>query len=122
MLGYPVFPQLTHVLTAAFVLACGAPQGLVASDRIDLLVVDEAHSLRNRGETAKAIEAVPAKARVLLTGTPLSNNLAEYYAVLDLANPGCLGTRSEFDDDFVRPMAAARKPDATEVSRPDRRP
>ena len=105
-----------HAPTASFVLACGASQGLIASDGVDLLVVDEAHRLRNRGETAKAIEAVPAKARVLLTGTPLSNNLAEFYSVLDLANPGCLGTRADFDEGFVRPMAAARKPDATEVS------
>ena len=44
-----------HAPTASFVLACGASQGLIASDSVDLLVVDEAHRLRNRGETAKAI-------------------------------------------------------------------
>ena len=113
-LHHPPHPFLSS--SRAFVCPCvRAPQGLVASEGVDLLVVDEAHRLRNRGETANAIEAVPANARVLLTGTPLSNNLAEFYTILDLANPGSLGTRAAFEANFVRPMAAARKADATKV-------
>lgn len=32
------------------------------------------------------------KARVLLTGTPIQNDLQEYYALVDFVNPGILGS------------------------------
>ena len=57
------------------------------------LVLDEAHLVKNRAtQRAKRLDAVAAKARrrVLLTGTPLQNNLLELEALIHLVLPGLL--------------------------------
>lgn len=60
----------------------------------DLLLCDEAHVLKNRDtEKYKAISKIQCRRRILLTGTPIQNNLLEFYELLNLANPNCLGTR-----------------------------
>ena len=52
------------------------------------------------------VAAMPAVHRILLTATPLANNLPELYSLATLARPGALGTRDEFRDDFERPILA----------------
>jgi hypothetical protein len=37
-----------------------------------------------------------ATRRVLITGTPIQNNLGELFALADLARPGVLGSRADF--------------------------
>ena len=57
------------------------------------LVLDEAHLLKNRAtQRAKRLDAVAARARrrVLLTGTPLQNNLLELESLIHLVLPGLL--------------------------------
>ena len=44
------------------------------NDCWDLLVCDEAHRLKNsENQTSKALNSLPVKRRVLLTGTPMQN-------------------------------------------------
>ena len=79
----------------------------VGAGGVDLLVADEAHRLRREGGgRAAAVAAMPAVHRILLTATPLANNLPELYSLATLARPGALGTRDEFRDDFERPILA----------------
>ena len=57
------------------------------------LVLDEAHLVKNRNtQRAKRLDAVASKARrrVLLTGTPLQNNLLELESLIHLVLPGLL--------------------------------
>ena len=42
--------------------------------------------------------------RVVLTGTPLQNNLEEYYVMISFVRPGLLGTRRRFVELFGRPI------------------
>lgn len=50
------------------------------SDCCDLLVCDEAHRLKNSdNQTSRALASLPVKRRILLTGTPMQNNLGEHY-------------------------------------------
>lgn len=57
----------------------------------DLFVMDEAHRIKNDGATlSKALARVASRKRVLLTGTPLQNNLVEYYHMVDFVSPGML--------------------------------
>ena len=59
------------------------------ADCCDLLVCDEAHRLKNNeNQTSRALNSLPVKRRVLLTGTPMQNDLQEFYAMVDFTNPG----------------------------------
>ena len=57
--------------------------------------------LKNKkSDLSKLLFSTQTKRRVLLTGTPLQNNIMEYYNMLDWANPGCLGTEMEFENKY----------------------
>lgn len=65
-------------------------------------VLDEAHYVKNmKTLSAKAVRLLPAKNRILLTGTPLENNLEELYGTFDLIMPDYLGTKLDFRKDFI---------------------
>lgn len=81
----------------------------------DLLVCDEAHRLKNgENQTSMALASLPVKRRVLLTGTPMQNDLQEFFAMVDFTNPGVLGTQEEFRKKMLFPILRGREPDATE--------
>ena len=65
-------------------------------------VLDEAHYVKNmKTLSAKAVRLLPARNRILLTGTPLENNLEELYGTFDLIMPDYLGTKLDFRKDFI---------------------
>lgn len=87
-------------------------------DCCDLLVCDEAHRLKNSdNQTSKALNSIPVKRRVLLTGTPMQNDLTEFYAMVDFTNPGILGTPEEFRRRMMFPILRGREPDATQAQK-----
>ena len=56
-------------------------------------VCDEAHRLKNReNQTSQALFSLPCKRRVLLTGTPMQNDLQEFFAMVDFSE-FCLSYR-----------------------------
>jgi len=84
-------------------------------DSCDLLICDEAHRLKNNeNQTSRALASLPVKRRVLLTGTPMQNDLQEFFAMVDFTNPGVLGTQDEFRKNILFPVLRGREPDATE--------
>eukprot|EP00934_Nitzschia_sp_Nitz4_P000638 Nitzschia sp. Nitz4//scaffold52_size167869//21055//24830//NITZ4_002260-RA/size167869-snap-gene-0.208-mRNA-1//1//CDS//3329553987//638//frame0 len=87
-------------------------------DCCDLLVCDEAHRLKNRdNQTSRALNSLPVKRRVLLTGTPMQNDLQEFFAMVDFTNPGVLGTQEEFRRNTLFPILRGREPDATPLQK-----
>lgn len=54
---------------------------------------------------------------MLLTGTPIQNDLSELYAMVSFANPGCLGSLADFKRAFERPIVAGRDGDADAAQR-----
>ena len=87
---------------------------------VDLLVCDEAHRLKNvRGDTqtVAALRRLRCDRRVLLTGTPIQNNLGEFFAVMDFACPGLLGDATQFRKIFSGPVERSRDKNATEEER-----
>ncbi|MDO8754238.1 MAG: DEAD/DEAH box helicase, partial [Anaerolineales bacterium] len=59
----------------------------------DLIVVDEAHHLKNRNSASwKFVNELQRKYIVLLTATPVENNLDELYNLITLLKPGQLKT------------------------------
>lgn len=91
-----------------------APKG---GERVpwDLLVLDEAHSIKNPDSLrAKAIKTARSRGRVALTGTPVENHLGELWSLFDFILPGYLGTRSAFRAAFRTPVEAERDAEAAE--------
>ena len=68
----------------------------------DLVIVDEAHHLKNRASVSwKFINGLQKKYLLLLTATPVQNSLDELYNLITLLKPGQLKTPREFQRQFV---------------------
>ncbi|CAM9759137.1 unnamed protein product, partial [Choristocarpus tenellus] len=85
-----------------------------ATKGLGLLVADEGHRLKNSvgNKTTRALKACPAKMRLLLTGTPMQNDLDEFFSMADFVNPGILGDIKSFRSRFSKPIKAAWDRDA----------
>uniref|UniRef100_A0A671N182 DNA excision repair protein ERCC-6-like n=1 Tax=Sinocyclocheilus anshuiensis TaxID=1608454 RepID=A0A671N182_9TELE len=81
----------------------------------DYVILDEAHKIKTSStKTAKSAHAIPARHRVLLTGTPVQNNLQETWALFEFACQGSLlGTYKTFKTEYKNPITRAREKDAT---------
>ena len=80
----------------------------------DLVVLDEGHVLKNVGSgIAAAVQQLKTRRRLVLTGTPLQNNLGEYQCMVDCVRPGFLGGRGDFSERFEKPIRAGQHRDAT---------
>ncbi|OBZ72924.1 Lymphoid-specific helicase [Grifola frondosa] len=65
------------------------------------IVVDEGHRLKNIDcKLMREIKKIPAAARMVLTGTPLHNNLAELWALLNFVLPDLFGDLDAFQEWF----------------------
>ena len=79
-----------------------------------LVVADEAQHAKNPfSRTARELRAIPAPARIALTGTPVENRLSELWAILDWTTPGLLGHLETFTRRIARPVELYRDADAT---------
>jgi hypothetical protein len=79
-----------------------------------LVVADEAQHVKNPlSHTARELRAVPAPARIALTGTPVENRLSELWAILDWTTPGLLGHLEAFTRRVAMPVEKYRDPEAT---------
>ena len=79
--------------------------------KFDMIICDEAHRLKNAAvKTASAITGLFIAKRVLLTGTPIQNDLQEFHALAEMANPGILGSLSGFKKVFEEPITRSQQP------------
>ncbi|POG80389.1 putative dna repair and recombination protein rad54 protein [Rhizophagus irregularis DAOM 181602=DAOM 197198] len=86
--------------------------------KIGLLLCDEGHRLKNSNSlTFQALNSLQVQRRVILSGTPIQNDLSEYFSLLNFANPGLLGTPNEFRRNYENPILRGRDADATEHER-----
>ncbi|KAE8739325.1 hypothetical protein FOCC_FOCC015174 [Frankliniella occidentalis] len=86
----------------------------------DLVICDEGHLLKNEDTgISKAMTRVKTLRRVILTGTPLQNNLKEYHCMVQLVKPNLLGNRKEFLNRFVNPITNGQFEDSTAHDRFD---
>jgi superfamily II DNA or RNA helicase len=75
------------------------------TQNFDLVILDEAHYL-NDPENVRALETVRSLRKryfLLLSATPMHNDLGEFHNILTLLRPGHVGTRREFLSTYVDP-------------------
>ena len=81
----------------------------------DLLVCDEAHRLKNaETETYTALDKLKCRRRILLSGTPMRNDLGEFFAMVNFTNKGVLGDASTFSRKFEGPILRGREPGSSD--------
>nr|XP_012228606.1 PREDICTED: DNA repair and recombination protein RAD54B-like isoform X2 [Linepithema humile] len=79
----------------------------------DLIICDEGHKLKNSDiKAAKLLYEINCKKRIILTGTPIQNDLMEFYTLIDLVNHGILGTPVEYKHYYEGPIVASQCPHA----------
>ncbi|CAG8972861.1 hypothetical protein HYALB_00001280 [Hymenoscyphus albidus] len=83
--------------------------GELKNTKIGLMLCDEGHRLKNgESQTFTALNDLNVTRRVILSGTPIQNDLSEYFALVSFANPGLLGTRLEFRKKYELPILKGR--------------
>ena len=79
-------------------------EGLAKTDW-RLAVLDEAQVIKNpNAKQTRAVKALRSAGRIVLTGTPIENNLRDLWSLFDFINPGLLGSSKAFSD-FVKRLA-----------------
>ena len=66
---------------------------------------------------SQALDTLPAKKRILLSGTPMQNELGEFFNMVNFCNPGVIGSSSEFRRKYERPILESREPSCSEVKK-----
>ncbi|XP_021562277.1 LOW QUALITY PROTEIN: DNA repair and recombination protein RAD54B [Carlito syrichta] len=83
--------------------------------KFDLLICDEGHRLKNSSiKTTAALISLSCEKRIILTGTPIQNDLQEFFALIDFVNPGILGPLSSYRKIYEEPIILSREPSAPE--------
>lgn len=75
-------------------------------ERPNIVILDEAHEIKSRdSKIAQAVKGIHCKSRVALTGSPLSNNLGEYFSLIDWVAPRYFGDYSDFKRTYETPIS-----------------
>jgi SNF2 family DNA or RNA helicase len=76
---------------------------VITSIDYDLVVVDEAHYLRNKQTlNHRLVSAIRKRFIFMLSATPVQNNLLELYNLITLLQPGLLSTEAAFKKEYVK--------------------
>ncbi len=83
-----------------------------------MVICDEGHRLKNM-QTALygALTSLQCKRRIIVSGTPIQNDLTEYYSLLNFVNEDLLGTPNEFRRNFGNPIQRGRDSDASDAEK-----
>ncbi|XP_040087217.1 DNA repair and recombination protein RAD54-like isoform X3 [Oryx dammah] len=92
--------------------------GVLQKGSVGLVICDEGHRLKNsENQTYQALDSLNTSRRVLISGTPIQNDLLEYFSLVHFVNSGILGTAQEFKKHFELPILKGRDATASEEDR-----
>lgn len=97
------FWQSHDLIVASLALARNRThRPLLARMKFDMVIVDEAHHVKN-DKTAgwELVNELKSRFLLLLSATPVENNLMDLFSLVTLLKPGQLGTRASFRREFV---------------------
>ena len=73
------------------------------------MVLDEGHIIKNsKSKTTKAIKAINASHRLILSGTPIQNSVLDLWSLFDFLMPGFLGSERQFNNNYSKPIISSR--------------
>ncbi|KAJ7124910.1 SNF2 family N-terminal domain-containing protein [Mycena epipterygia] len=85
---------------------------------IGLIVCDEGHRLKSaNNKTTTMFDALRTARRIILSGTPIQNDLSEFHAMADFCNPGLLDNYATFRRVYEVPILNSRAPDSSAKER-----
>lgn len=103
IISYETFRLYVHILTTS---------------EVGLVLCDEGHRLKNcENQTYTALMSLKTQRRVLLTGTPIQNDLTEYFSLLHFVNTGLLGSREEFRRQYENVITRGQDANSTDTER-----
>lgn len=74
----------------------------IIRDHIDLIICDEGHRLKNtKIKLFQVLDSFPSKKRILVTGTPIQNNLKELFACVRFVNPILFPSEEKFKKIYI---------------------
>ncbi|CAH1165805.1 unnamed protein product [Phyllotreta striolata] len=69
------------------------------------VILDEGHKIRNPATKAtQVVKSLNTPHRLMLTGSPMQNDLTELWSLFDFTNPGMLGDLKTFQEHFIEPI------------------
>nr|XP_045620882.1 DNA repair and recombination protein RAD54B-like isoform X1 [Procambarus clarkii] len=88
---------------------------LIETLNFDLLLCDEGHRLKNVSiKTTSLLASLSCRRRIILTGTPVQNDLQELFALVQFVNPGVLGSSASFRNVYENPIIASQQPTSSQ--------
>ncbi len=100
--GTTAWEQYPRVIASIATARRAEHRAQISQIPYDLVIIDEAHHLKNRASrTWKFVNELQRKYILLLTATPVENDLDELYNLITLLKPGQLSTPREFRKKFV---------------------
>ena len=102
--GSREFPHDKKIILTSYGVMKKESEAVFANINFDILILDEVQHLKNvRSLGAFSARKIKADFRICLTGTPVENDLSEFYNILDLSMPGIWG-----DLQFVRAVSNSK--------------
>jgi SNF2 family DNA or RNA helicase len=101
-LGSEAWSAFDHIIASLATARREEHRRVIEKIHFDMVIVDEAHHLKNRATVSwKFVNALQKKYMLMLTATPVQNKLDELYNLITILQPGQLKTRREFKHRFV---------------------
>ncbi|XP_050984110.1 transcriptional regulator ATRX [Labeo rohita] len=114
IIGYEMYRNLTQGRNIKSKKLKEAFQKTLVDPGPDFVICDEGHILKNEASAvSKAMNSIKTRRRVVLTGTPLQNNLIEYHCMVNFIKENLLGSVKEFRNRFINPIQNGQCADST---------
>ncbi|WP_018476309.1 DEAD/DEAH box helicase [Pontibacter roseus] len=78
---------------------------LLQSYFFDYIILDESQAIKNPdSNTSRSVRSLKSRHRLILTGTPVENSTMDLWSQMSFINPGLLGTKHFFRNEFLKPI------------------
>ncbi|EME85402.1 uncharacterized protein MYCFIDRAFT_213848 [Pseudocercospora fijiensis CIRAD86] len=104
-----------HVMIIGYEKLTKVKDQLQGGTGIDIVICDEGHRLKTASnKAAGAIKSLNTDRRIILSGTPIQNDLSEFYTMVDFVNPNIMSKYTTFKKEFETPILKSRQPGASQ--------